>query len=194
MFLPRAATSVWNHRLPVPSVEHVARQPRGQFREEGDEHQPDDLDDDERNDAAVNLPGVDLRRRHAAEIEKRKAKGQREEGRLQVDAQQDAVPCWAGGWRFPSLRYRLISPGYSDGSPSDRNTHRRPRAPCETNRFRRSLDATLHSGHAGKPKQPSTTSPPNGRCHAPLGRPRQGPDSGWKSTVTSRRGFRINGG
>ena len=41
------------------SVEHEARQPRRHFRVEGDEHQPDDLDDDERNDAAVDLAGGD---------------------------------------------------------------------------------------------------------------------------------------
>ena len=54
--------------------------------------EPDQLERDERDHAAVDVAGRDLGRRHAAQVEEREAEGRREEGGLEVDADHDAEP------------------------------------------------------------------------------------------------------
>ena len=56
------------------------------------QHQRDDLHADERDDAAIDVAGRDLRRRHAAQEEQRPAERRRQERGLQVHADQRRQP------------------------------------------------------------------------------------------------------
>ena len=53
-------------------TENHFRQPRGQLGEKNHDGQSDNLNDDKRNDAAVDMPGGDVRRRHRLQVKQGK--------------------------------------------------------------------------------------------------------------------------